>query len=349
MKKIINEGLATIKIIPGKVKKSDEVFYNPAMKINRDISVLAVRAFQKMTARSLRVMDVMAATGIRGIRYALEVNNIHEIIFNDLNPKAIELIKENVKLNNLDIPYKIYQKDAACIMHEYRFLGDVVDVDPFGTPAPYLDAAARCVSNKGLLMITFTDTAVLSATYPNVALRRYGVKISKGYRPHQELAMRVALASIAKSLSRFDKGMIPLLSIVYKHFVRVIVAIDKHKNAATKVYENIGSKSYEIKGKKLIAENVWVGKVGDVKFVKEMLKLSNSDYAEANKVLNILKEEYKYRNYYDIPFISKMINKRVKGLKEINKKIKVAKAHFQKDFVIATNASLQTILKILND
>lgn len=347
MKKIINEGSATIKIIPGKFKKSDEVFYNPVMKINRDISVLAVRSFQKMTARSLRVIDVMAATGIRGIRYALEVNNIYEVIFNDLNPKAIELIKENVKLNNLDTLYKIYQKDAASLMHEYRFLGDVVDVDPFGTPAPYLDAAARCVSNKGLLMVTFTDTAVLSSTYPKVALRRYGTKVSKNYRPHQELAIRVAMAAIAKALAKFDKGMIPLLSIVYKHFVRIIVAIDKHKNSANNIYENIGSKSYEFQGKKFIAENIWIGKVGSEDFIKNMLDVSNEDYESANKLLRILKEEYKYNNYYDIPFLSKLLNVKVKGFNEISRDIKSAKAHFQKDFVIATNASLHEITEVL--
>ncbi|NPA38722.1 MAG: tRNA (guanine-N2)-dimethyltransferase [Candidatus Nanohaloarchaeota archaeon] len=349
MPKQIQEGKAVLAIYPGEIKKSDVVFYNPEMRENRDISVLAVKAFSSQTKRKLRVLDVMSATGVRGIRYALEAKSaVNEVIFNDINPYAYELIKKNIALNRLETSYKIHKKEAGCLLHEYRFLGDVVDLDPFGTPAPYLDAAARSVSNKGLIMVTFTDTSVLSGTYPKVALRRYGVNITKGFRPHQELALRVAYASLAKSLARFDKGMVPLVGYVYKHYVRIVAAIDKHKDAATRIYDYIGTKEIKLSDKIYFAKDVWVGKLGDADFVKKMLSFCSSSISpEACVLLNILKDEYEYNFYYDIPFIAKHYRLRLKNVENLLNHFPGIRAHFKKDYVIATNASLEDVISAL--
>lgn len=39
---------------------------------------------------------------------------------------------------------------------------DVIDLDPYGSAAPFLDAAVQSVADGGLLCITCTDMAVLS-------------------------------------------------------------------------------------------------------------------------------------------------------------------------------------------
>lgn len=36
---------------------------------------------------------------------------------------------------------------------------DAVDLDPYGTPAQFLDAAVQAVAEGGLLMVTATDMA----------------------------------------------------------------------------------------------------------------------------------------------------------------------------------------------
>lgn len=47
---------------------------------------------------------------------------------------------------------------------------DVVDLDPYGTAAPFIDAAIGCISDGGLLCVTCTDVAVLAgAQYPEKA------------------------------------------------------------------------------------------------------------------------------------------------------------------------------------
>ena len=44
---------------------------------------------------------------------------------------------------------------------------EVVDLDPYGTAAPYIDAAISCVADGGLMCVTCTDTAVFAGhNYP---------------------------------------------------------------------------------------------------------------------------------------------------------------------------------------
>lgn len=44
---------------------------------------------------------------------------------------------------------------------------DVVDLDPYGTAAPFVDAAIGCIADGGLLAVTCTDLAVLAGSqYP---------------------------------------------------------------------------------------------------------------------------------------------------------------------------------------
>lgn len=57
--------------------------------------------------------------------------------------------------------------DANKVMHEHfnpaeRF--DVVDLDPYGSPTTFLDAAVQSVKDGGLLLVTCTDMAVLCGT-----------------------------------------------------------------------------------------------------------------------------------------------------------------------------------------
>ena len=44
---------------------------------------------------------------------------------------------------------------------------DCVDLDPYGTAAPFIDAAVQCVNDGGLLCVTCTDMQVLATNnYP---------------------------------------------------------------------------------------------------------------------------------------------------------------------------------------
>ena len=51
---------------------------------------------------------------------------------------------------------------------------DVIDLDPYGSAAPFLDSAVQSVSDGGLLCITCTDSAVLCGNHSEVCFAKYG-------------------------------------------------------------------------------------------------------------------------------------------------------------------------------
>ena len=50
------------------------VFYNPVMELNRDISVLAFQAYQRLVDREISICDALTGSGIRGVRFTAEIH-----------------------------------------------------------------------------------------------------------------------------------------------------------------------------------------------------------------------------------------------------------------------------------
>ena len=51
---------------------------------------------------------------------------------------------------------------------------DVIDLDPYGTAAPFLDSAVQAVKDGGLLCVTCTDMAVLCGNHSEACYGKYG-------------------------------------------------------------------------------------------------------------------------------------------------------------------------------
>ena len=122
---------------------------------------------------------------------------------NDLSASAVENIRANVKLNGLELDpppeasastsqprvpkSKIRVSEGDCtyvivsitdklsthletysqVMYSHRsekMQFDVIDLDPYGTAAIFLDSAVQAVKSGGLLCVTCTDMAVLAGT-----------------------------------------------------------------------------------------------------------------------------------------------------------------------------------------
>ena len=70
--RIVAEGAIRLKIPKAaKISREMGVFYNPAMGLNRDISVLLLNSINK---NNLQIADPLAATGVRSIRFLKELN-----------------------------------------------------------------------------------------------------------------------------------------------------------------------------------------------------------------------------------------------------------------------------------
>ena len=107
-----------------------DVFYNPNMNFCRSLASLAVGAIDE----KLVVCDAFAATGIRGIRYAKENRNVEKLILVDIDDKAAKCAKNNANRNK--IKTEVIKGNISKLV--FDIAADFVEVDPFGTPAPYL-------------------------------------------------------------------------------------------------------------------------------------------------------------------------------------------------------------------
>jgi tRNA G26 N,N-dimethylase Trm1 len=107
---IIREGKATIlkSMIIDEGRRSQEVFYNPVQRMNRDISLLFYLAWsQKVKLRDndrrISYLDAFTASGLRAIRLKKEMpaGLIDQIVACDLSAEAIEFARHNLGLNDI--------------------------------------------------------------------------------------------------------------------------------------------------------------------------------------------------------------------------------------------------------
>src|SRR5881628_2202769 len=84
-----------------KVPPKTPAFFNPAAKLNRDLSVLAYRAYLPFLSRKT-LADSFTGIGARALRIAVEVPEVEHIYGNDINSIAIETAKKAAKINSVD-------------------------------------------------------------------------------------------------------------------------------------------------------------------------------------------------------------------------------------------------------
>ena len=128
------------------------VFYNPVQEFNRDLSIAVLNVYFQRLAKEraekalkqlqrkqkhqgegngqletpptptytagtqyedgLRILEALAATGLRSIRYAQEIAGVRQIVANDLSKQAVESIKTNVRHNAVEHLIETSHADA---------------------------------------------------------------------------------------------------------------------------------------------------------------------------------------------------------------------------------------------
>lgn len=197
---------------PGKINGS--VFFNEQMAFNRDISVMFLRAFD----REMNVADAMTATGSRAVRIANEAPKT-TVTANDLSIHAIPYIEANIALNGLH-NCVASNKNLHSLLAEDCF--DYVDIDPFGSPMPFLHSAIQGCRRHGYLAITATDSAPLAGAHRAKCERRYQCRPLRGPMCH-EAGLRILIGTLVREAAKFDKGIRPMLSFSADHYFRTYV------------------------------------------------------------------------------------------------------------------------------
>jgi len=348
----IKEGKIKISVPEGRMYDAS-VFYNKEGEINRDISVSALQVFQKEFKEKITVCDALAATGVRGLRYAKEVSGIKKVILNDKNPIAIKLIRKNIKENKLK-KCVASKEDANILLRKNVFVS--IDIDPFGSPNVFMDSAARSIYHKGFLSVTATDQSALAGTYPETCLRKYGIRSMKTDF-YNELGVRILVSFIILNLSKYDRAFVPVLSFSHKHYYRVCGKIE-HAGKITNLLKDFKYVSYCSCGnwevgiknkcscdrKFSLVGPVYLGSIVDKKFCKKTLadirKRKFNLKKQEEKLLILLIEETEMPPfYYDLHHLAKKLGLKIPKIESLIKKLK------EKDFKASRTHFCPTAIK----
>lgn len=363
---VIKEGSAVILAETKKpVNKKLPVFYNPLMKLNRDISVLILKCIGR---KGLRIGLPLEGTGVRGIRFLKELPNdtFKSINFNDNNKTAVENIFENLKLNNINLDFvSVACKDANIFFEEQKSF-DYIDIDPFGSPNMFLDAGIKKLSRNGILAVTATDTAPLSGTYPFACLRKYYSRPIRNELKH-EAGIRILIRKIQLIGAQYDKALLPVFSYSSLHYFRIFFIAKKGKKECDELVrkhlylnycdnclnhsldeynrvscENCGSKTK-------YAGPLYSGNIFDRQLCLNMFKTAEGSNKQLTKLLETISCEAEIGKpfFYDIHTLAKKYHFEIPRMSAILESIPCSsRTHFS-DTAIKTTLSLKEVLSIL--
>lgn len=355
---MIKEGKIKLNIeTPGKISKKLEVFYNPMMKLNRDISISVIKNYAK-TSNPLRVALPLSGSGIRGLRFLAEIPDlIKEIHFNDVSKDAISCLMENLQTNDLFDYTKVYlsKKEAQNFLFESKGF-DYIDVDPFGTPNPFLDAACQRLSRGGILAITATDTAPLSGTYPKVCLRHYDARPLRNHLKHF-VALRILIRKIQLVGAQYEKALYPIYSYSKHHYLRVFLRCVKSKSQVNELLDKHEYLLYcpSCMDYHFSEDNSAVCDCG-----KKMLysgkmysgQLWEQDFSENINLIKHISEESSFSGrYYSLPRLASSLKTSVPSYNSFFRKIKehgnISRTHISDD-LFKTDVPVETLRRIVS-
>ncbi|HOI40223.1 MAG TPA: tRNA (guanine(10)-N(2))-dimethyltransferase [Methanobacterium sp.] len=374
---LIDEGLVRIKIPQyEKVSSKAPVFYNPAMELNRDLSVAAITAYRQRIDEDIAICDAFAGSGIRGIRYSKEIEGVSMAVVNDLNPLAVEIARDNIANNGLDNVH-VCREDANLLLRKCRGKFDVVDIDPFGTPAPYVESAASSLKAGGLICVTATDTSALCGTYKKPCIRKYGAKPLRNEYCH-ETGIRILAGFLCRTFSKYKKYLDFQFSHSTEHYMRLYALVGKGAKNTDRSLESLGYIAYcpkclnrqvfrgltpriPIKCPECgetwdVGGPLWSGKIQDSDFIGSMLNnVPDLNLNTENKVLKLLEKCYEESDappsFYDLHTICRKLKTSAPPLNSTIELIKeggyqVYRTHFNPNGV-KTDAPLPYIEKII--
>ncbi len=231
---------------PG-AKASGEVFYNPAMAGSRTRSVLLLKhAIDEglLGKGAIYALDGLTASGLRARRWLNELpaemaSRISATIV-DLDKDALGWAEESHKHFPPGHGKGELQPVSGDLRVEVLRSGrHWVDIDPYGSPNPFIDSAMQSMARSGVMEVSATDTAALTGSSKTALMRRYGARVRTDSLSHDS-GMRVLLATLSRAAAKHDRSIEPLLSVWDSHHLRVSFRVVKGVSAANILEDSIG-------------------------------------------------------------------------------------------------------------
>lgn len=213
---LVQEGKATFAL--------GQAFYRPKSAIARDLAVLAATVYRQHHGL-LRVLDAMTGCGVRPLRYRLEAE-ADWVWANEGNPELADVLAQNLAALPADA-CRITHQDANQVFftcYQQRDFYDLVDIDNFGSPAPYLSTGLWATRLGGMLYLTSTDGRATSGHDPERCLRTYGA-CGRSHPAAHEQGLRLIIGHAAQTAAARGLGIEPVFSLFTGQVHRVMVRL----------------------------------------------------------------------------------------------------------------------------
>ena len=372
----LTEGTTTLFVPDSDEPLKFPSFFNSKGKFVRDVSIVCYRAYAETLNLAndfklrLSFADSLSGTGARGVRVATELSQYYDPIFmNDISPTSIELAQRSAKENGVMDVCRFTNEEVCSFLQARdknegeRF--DVVDIDPFGTPSPFIDCGIRATKHGGLLSVSATDTAVLCGVYPKVAQRKYlGLPIRTDYS--HEIGLRLIFGLLALTAMRFESSIKPLFCHHDMHYFRAYCLVEVGNNFSRKNEAEIGYVLHcfkcshreilprdelvlpeklrcpECAGVVKLGGPLWVGKIQSKDFVAKCAKISQ---------FSLFDEELDLPLYYDLTEVTDSMEIRTPKISDVIKELEAAghlagRTRLNRN-AVRTDAPLRELQKIL--
>jgi tRNA (guanine26-N2/guanine27-N2)-dimethyltransferase len=259
------------------------------------------------------------------------------------------------------------QRDVNALLSEQSF--DAVDLDPFGTPAMFVDAAVR--GCRRFLFVTATDTAPLCGAHLKAGIRRYGaVPMNTEY--HSEVGLRVLLGFVVRETVKYDRGVRPLFCYAREHFIRLHLRLLRGAQAADDTLKRMGfihqckRCPYREEQPGLQAHDrtcphckepllpvgpLWLGSIQDDGIIDDMLQridgMELGTKKDLSQLLTLCREELPTASFYDYHHIAKRLRVSPPEIGTVLERIRASgytatRTHFS-GYGIRTEAPLEVI------
>jgi tRNA (guanine26-N2/guanine27-N2)-dimethyltransferase len=272
------------------------IFFNPTMAFSRDLSVSVIDEEFRLKGRRLSIWDSMAATGVRGMRMLKETRAVERVLATDLNPMALKVIEANA---NLEGSGRLEARRHSAREPPSDGPFDMVDVDPYGTPAPFIESALSATRDGGILAVTATDMPVLSGPERTTCEKRYGGASLRGYLS-REAGLRILISHVSREAAAKERKVSPMMSFIGGYYVRTFLRVagkrdgtepnrDERSRIGVVPFEGYSGPALP-RGAK--AGPLWLGPLHDPSFVAGLLPVRSAGAAKATEqYLGILAKE----------------------------------------------------------
>ena len=223
------------------------VFHNPAMGRSRTRSIRLLEHIIHsgwLGDGEVRVLDALAASGLRARRWLRELPpdvaaRLH-VTLCERDESALAWARANLTTHGeagLAASIALAAEDLRVLLPARGF--QWIDLDPYGSPAPFLDAVLQATARHAVVELTATDAAALCGTSAAACRRRYGARPRQDASSH-DTGLRILLATAALTAARHDRAITPLLSIWDGHHLRVSIRVQRSLERAGAVHQHLG-------------------------------------------------------------------------------------------------------------